>query len=131
MSAGLRDERVRHGDIGSGCENSTMGLGRRAAAALIVGSLSLGASLAATAADDIELAKSKKCMNCHAAAEKLIGPSFRDVATRYANDKQAEDRLARKIREGGAGAWGVVPMPSNDVTAAEAKQLAHWVLMQK
>jgi cytochrome c len=85
----------------------------------------------AFAADDAELARSKKCMNCHAVEQKLVGPGYRSVASRYANDKDAEERLALKIRAGGSGAWGVVPMPSNDVTAAEARQLAHWVLMQK
>ena len=73
----------------------------------------------------------RKCTNCHAVDEKLVGPAFKAVAARYANDKGAEERLAKKIHDGGSGAWGVVPMPSNDVTADEAKQLAHWVLQQK
>ena len=71
-------------------------------------------------------------MNCHALDEKRVGPSFKAVAARYANDKAAEERLAEKIRNGGAGAWGVVPMPANDdVSRVEAQRLAHWVLMQK
>ncbi|MEO8935552.1 MAG: c-type cytochrome [Burkholderiaceae bacterium] len=83
-------------------------------------------------ADDADFAKSKKCMNCHAIGEKLVGPAFRSVATRYANDRDAKARLAKKIREGGSGAWGVVPMPMNpDVSVPEAQRLAHWVLMQK
>ena len=81
--------------------------------------------------DDAALARSKKCMNCHAIDQKVVGPGYRSVATRYANDKDAETRLAKKIMQGGSGSWGVVPMPSNDVTAAEAQRLAHWVLMQK
>ncbi len=101
------------------------------AAGLAVISLLACLPVPAVAADDAALARSKKCMNCHAVGEKLVGPAFKDVAARYANDKEAEDRLAKKIREGGAGAWGVVPMPTNDVTPAEARELAHWVLMQK
>lgn len=83
-------------------------------------------------ADDAQMARSKKCMSCHALDQKLVGPAFKSVAAKYANDAGAEARLAKKIREGGSGAWGVVPMPANpDVSAAEAQQLAHWVLMQK
>lgn len=88
-------------------------------------------------ADDIDMARSKKCMSCHALDQKLVGPAFKSVAAKYANLKDAEmrdteARLARKIREGGSGVWGVVPMPANpDVDAAEAQRLAHWVLMQK
>jgi cytochrome c len=76
-----------------------------------------------------ELAKSRNCMACHAADKKLIGPSYRDVAAKYATDKDAVARLARKIREGGVGAWGQIPMPANpQVTADEATALARWVL---
>ena len=82
-------------------------------------------------ADDADFAKSKKCLNCHAVDQKLVGPAFKAVAARYAADKEAEARLAKKIREGGAGAWGIVPMPANDLASAEATRLAKWVLQQK
>ena len=83
-------------------------------------------------ADDADFARAKKCMNCHAIDEKRVGPPFKAVAARYANDAAAEEKLAKKIRQGGAGSWGVVPMPSNDdVTTDDAKRLARWVLMQK
>lgn len=98
---------------------------------IMLGALTVLAAPNARAADDVSLFRAKKCMNCHAIDEKLVGPAFKSVAARYANDKDAEARLARKIREGGSGSWGVVPMPTNDVTPAEATQLAHWVLMQK
>jgi len=76
-----------------------------------------------------ELAKTRNCMACHAADKKLIGPSYRDVAAKYATDKDAVARLARKIREGGVGAWGQIPMPANpQVTADEATALARWVM---
>lgn len=80
---------------------------------------------------DADFARSKKCMSCHAIDEKRIGPPYKAVAAKYANDKDAEAKLAKKIREGGTGVWGVLVMPANDVTTAEAQRLAHWVLQQK
>jgi cytochrome c len=76
-----------------------------------------------------ELAQAKICMGCHGVAEKKVGPAFKDVASRYAGQKDAAARLAEKIVRGGSGTWGVVPMPANPkVTADEARQLATWVL---
>ena len=89
------------------------------------------ACMSAHADSDADFARSKKCMSCHAIDEKRIGPTFKAVAAKYANDKDAEARLARKIRDGGSGVWGGLVMPANDVTPTEAQRLAHWVLMQK
>ena len=76
-----------------------------------------------------ELANSKVCMGCHAVDRKIIGPSFKDVAARYAGQPDAAARLAEKMIKGGSGAWGAVPMPANPkVTPEEARQLAAWVL---
>jgi cytochrome c len=109
-----------------------MGVARSTAlVAVVVPALLFFVAGFAYAEDDAALARAKKCTNCHAVDQKLVGPAFKAVAARYVNDAGAEDRLARKIREGGAGVWGVVPMPSNDVSPAEAKELAHWVLQQK
>jgi cytochrome c len=81
---------------------------------------------------DQALAHSKNCMACHATDRKLVGPAFKDVATKYAGDKTAVDKLATKIQKGGAGAWGPVPMPANtQVNDADAKKLAAWVLTVK
>lgn len=78
---------------------------------------------------DEKLARARNCYACHQVETKLVGPAWRDVAARYARDTEAEARLARKIREGGAGAWGVVAMaPNPAVTDAEARALARWVL---
>lgn len=78
-----------------------------------------------------ELAKSKACLACHQVATKVVGPSYQDVAAKYKGDKTAEAKLADKIRKGGVGVWGQVPMPANpSVTEAEAKTLAKWVLEQ-
>ncbi len=70
------------------------------------------------------------CKGCHAVDRKLIGPSFRDIAAKYATaDAGAAARLAAKIRSGGAGAWGDVPMPPNPkLSEADALALARWVL---
>ena len=91
----------------------------------------LGATLVAPAMADEALAKSKNCMTCHAVDKKLVGPSYKDVAAKYKGDKAAVDKLATKIMKGGSGVWGAIPMPANNVTDAEAKKLATWVLAQK
>ncbi len=67
-------------------------------------------------------------MACHAVDKKLVGPSYKEVAAKYAGQKDAVDKLAVKIMKGGAGVWGPVPMPANaQVNEAEAKKLAAWV----
>ncbi|MEN9383102.1 MAG: hypothetical protein RL323_245 [Pseudomonadota bacterium] len=85
--------------------------------------------LVAPAMADQALAQSKNCMACHAVDKKLVGPSYKDVAAKYAGDKTAADKLATKIQKGGSGVWGAIPMPANpQVNDAEAKKLAAWVL---
>lgn len=78
-----------------------------------------------------ELAKKKNCLACHAKDTKLVGPAYKDVAAKYAGQKDAVAKLADKIQKGGVGVWGQVPMPANPVTPDEAKQLATWVLSIK
>jgi len=81
---------------------------------------------------DQALATAKNCMACHAVDKKLVGPAYKDVAAKYAGQKDAADRLATKILKGGSGVWGPVPMPANSqVSEAEAKKLASWVLTLK
>jgi cytochrome c len=76
-----------------------------------------------------ELAQKKNCMACHAVDKKVLGPAFKEVAAKYAGQKDAADKLAAKVVKGGVGAWGNIPMPANpQVTEAEAKQLVGWVL---
>ena len=90
------------------------------------------AALGTSALADQALATAKNCMTCHAVDKKLLGPSFREIAVKYASDKGAPDRLATKIVKGGGGVWGVTVMPANtQVTEAEAKKLAAWVLSQR
>jgi cytochrome c len=78
---------------------------------------------------DLALARSKNCLSCHAVERKVLGPAFKDIAARYRDNAAAPDFLAAKIRKGGAGVWGPVPMPANaQVSEAEAKTLATWIL---
>ncbi|QDL37294.1 c-type cytochrome [Rhodoferax sediminis] len=89
-------------------------------------------AVATPALANLALATSKNCMACHAVDKKLVGPSYKDVAAKYAGQKDAVDKLAVKIMKGGSGVWGPVPMPANtQVNEAEAKQLAAWVLSLK
>ncbi len=76
-----------------------------------------------------ELAKQKACLACHQIDKKLVGPAYNDIAAKYKADKDAESKLAAKIRAGGVGVWGQIPMPANPaVSEAESKTLAKWVL---
>ncbi len=96
---------------------------------VVVAMTALASSSAMASAD---LAKAKNCMACHAVANKLVGPAFKDVAAKYAGQKDAESKLTAKVLKGGAGAWGAVPMPANpQVSEAEAKTLVKWVMAQK
>lgn len=86
-------------------------------------------SVLAPALADQALATSKNCMACHAIDKKLVGPAYKDVAKKYAGQKEAAGKLATKIMKGGSGVWGVIPMPANtQVNETEAKKLAAWVL---
>lgn len=74
----------------------------------------------------------KNCMSCHSVDAKILGPSFKDIAKKYAGDKTAEAKLATKVMKGGSGVWGAIPMPANaQVNDAEAKTLVKWILSVK
>jgi len=91
-----------------------------------------GVLLAGPALADQALASAKNCMACHAMDKKLVGPSYKEVAIKYSGQQSATEKLAVKIIKGGSGVWGPVPMPANpQVSEAEAKKLAAWVLLQK
>ena len=88
--------------------------------------------VAAPAWANPELAQQKNCMACHALAQKVIGPAYKDVAAKYAGQADAVAKLSQKVMKGGSGVWGAVPMPANpQVTEAEAKQLVQWILTTK
>lgn len=92
----------------------------------------LGGLVSNAAMANADLAKAKNCMACHAVANKLVGPAFKDVAAKYAGQKDAEAKLVAKVIKGGSGVWGAIPMPANpQVSEAEAQTLVKWVLSQK
>jgi cytochrome c len=99
---------------------------------LLITSLLAGGVVCTPALADLQLATAKNCMACHGIDKKLVGPSFKDVAAKYASQKDALDKLSGKVIKGGSGAWGPVPMPANpQVSADEAKKLVSWILTQK
>ena len=99
---------------------------------LAIASLAAGFAATTPAVADMALATSKNCMACHAVDKKLVGPSYKEVAAKYAGQKDAADKLATKVIKGGSGVWGPVPMPANaQVTPDEAKKLVAWILTQK
>jgi cytochrome c len=76
-----------------------------------------------------ELAGRHGCLACHSADRRLVGPSFREVAARYHGQAGLEDTLVAKVRQGGGGAWGAVPMPPHaGLDAADLRALVRWVL---
>lgn len=99
---------------------------------LAIASLTAVFAVATPAMADMQLATSKNCMACHAVASKLVGPSYKDIAAKYAGQADAPEKLATKVIKGGGGVWGAIPMPANpQVSPADAQKLVAWVLSQK
>jgi cytochrome c len=92
--------------------------------------LALAAALPAYAQE--ELAKKHNCFACHAVDKKLVGPSYQDVAAKYRGDPKADAKLFEKVKKGGQGVWGPIPMPPNtQVPDGDIKALVKWILSQK
>ena len=93
----------------------------------------LGLSLlAAPAFAQEELAKKNACTACHSVDKKVVGPAFKDVAAKYKGNAKAQAMLEEKVKKGGTGVWGQVPMPPNStVPDADIKALVKWVLSLK
>ena len=99
---------------------------------MLVSVLTVSALASQAALANPDLAKAKNCMACHAVSTKLVGPAYKDVAAKYAGQKDAEAKLVAKVMKGGSGIWGAIPMPANpQVSDAEARTLVKWVLAQK
>jgi cytochrome c len=95
------------------------------AAALI----SAAALVSAPAMANLDLAKKSNCMSCHTVDKKLVGPSYKDVAAKYAGKADAVKTLSAKVKAGGKGNWGEVPMPPNaNVKDADIETLVKWIL---
>ena len=94
--------------------------------------MALGLAAGAQAQDAAKLAQDKSCLACHQIDKKLVGPSYKEISKKYAANKGAEALLIKKVREGGTGAWGQIPMPPNaGVNEKEAQILVKWILSQK
>ena len=92
----------------------------------------LGVPAAAGAATDATPLLAKyNCTACHTVDKKLVGPSYKEVAAKYAGDAGAAAKLEQKVKNGGTGVWGQIPMPPNAVPDADLKTLVEWILAQK
>ncbi|NDU92713.1 MAG: c-type cytochrome [Ferrovum sp.] len=97
-------------------------------ALIVAGLLTAGTTVMA---DDAGLALAKKsgCLACHAVDKKVLGPSYKDVAAKYKGQADAETKLVAKVKNGGGGVWGPMPMPANTkVSDADLHTLVQWVL---
>jgi cytochrome c len=93
--------------------------------------LGIFASPFAQAADQKALANVKGCPACHEMDAKKVGPAYKEIAKKYTGQKDAPDKLVKKVLEGGTGVWGNVPMPATKtmgVTEVDAKKLVNWIL---
>lgn len=96
---------------------------------IITAALAAATLISSPAFASAALAGQKNCAGCHSAENKMMGPSYKDIAAKYAGQKDAEAKLAEKIVKGGSGVWGGAPMPPNPgVSADDAKTLAKWAL---
>ncbi len=78
---------------------------------------------------DEALAKSSNCLACHSVDNKIIGPAFKDIAAKYKGDDSAVGALSGKVKSGGSGVWGDMPMPPNAaVSDADIETLVNWIL---
>ena len=86
------------------------------------------ASASASGAVGTALLQKNACTACHAVDSKLVGPALREVAGKYAGRADAASYLAERIRSGGSGVWGSIPMPPQNIPEADAKALADWIM---
>ena len=85
-----------------------------------------------TASDARSVMVRSGCFNCHQAGTKLVGPSYRQVAAKYASDPEGGARVKEQIRNGGGGKWGPIPMPpASGLAPEQIEKIASWILEQK
>ena len=97
----------------------------------VAGTMLLATQAGAVDADAAKaLAQKSGCLACHAVDHKILGPAYKDVAAKYKGDKGAEARLVAKVKAGGSGVWGPIPMPANSpqVKDEDIKTVVQWVL---
>ncbi len=91
--------------------------------------IAAGVMVSAPAMANMDLAKKSNCMSCHTVDKKLVGPSYQEVAKKYAGQKDAVKNLSGKVKVGGKGVWGEIPMPPNPaVKDADIEILVKWIL---
>ncbi|MFM0335016.1 c-type cytochrome [Paraburkholderia fungorum] len=99
---------------------------------MMIGTLAGAFTSAARAADAPRgqvIANANACMGCHAVDRKLVGPSFQQIAAKYKGDAQAPAKLSRKVKDGGSGVWGMIPMPAHQsMSDADIRTAVDWVL---
>ena len=99
--------------------------------AALIGAAAVALLAAGSAAANEELAKKSACLACHTVDKKLVGPAYKDIAAKYKGQKDAEAKLIEKVKKGGSGVWGPIPMPPNAAVKDEdIKTLVKWVLAQ-
>jgi cytochrome c len=96
---------------------------------VIIAAAAAAVVLAAPARADEALAKKYNCLACHQVDKKVVGPAYKDIAKKYKGQAGAQAKLAEKVKKGGSGVWGPVPMPPNPaVPDADLKKLVDWIL---
>ena len=107
----------------------------KAIASVLVAATGLALASGAQAADPKAaeaLAKASGCLACHTVDKKLVGPSYKEIADKYRKDKGAEANLIKKVKAGGKGVWGDVPMaPNAHVKDQDIKTIVQWILSIK
>jgi cytochrome c len=99
-------------------------------ASFILSAAAFAADPAAKGAEG--LLKKYACISCHSVDAKVVGPSYKDVAKKYRKNKDAKQTLVGKVKNGGVGVWGQVPMPPNPaVPDADLQAMIKWVLALK
>ena len=99
---------------------------------LLIATLLIGLQMhEASAAESAEaLAKANNCLMCHGVSAAVLGPAYKDVAKKYKGDASAEAKLIEKVKVGGSGVWGKMPMPANSpkVKDEDIKTIVKWIL---
>jgi cytochrome c len=76
-----------------------------------------------------DIARKNLCLGCHAETKKVVGPAFMEIAKRYDSSPASYTYLSRRIKEGGVGVWGAIPMPANknNITDKEVNLVIQWI----
>jgi cytochrome c len=100
------------------------------AALAVSGLMAASGAYAAETPPGLQIAQRNACLGCHAIDRKLVGPSFQQVASRYKGNTQAQTLLEHKVKDGGSGVWGAIPMPAHPAMSdADIRTVVDWVLV--